>query len=202
VNKFANVDSFTISGGNGSIAHTTIHHQNFGGEGTEGGAVSGLYRIDWGYFSTTTVTITFVSPVDAVGAFFGGDGDGDGTLTVTYEGNTTQNATVLGAGLGLVPNESTEFVAINGFLGIDGEGVGIVSAAFTDHNDAASLDSIFFGTATGGLNGAGPTQFPENFVENGSSTPLPEPSTYALCLLTAAGLAVARRRKLRAGGMA
>jgi hypothetical protein len=68
-----------------------------------------------------------------------------------------------GAGLPQVPDGSDGCHAINGFLGADSNGgPKIVKVTFSEANDAASLDSIFFGTASGGSKGPGPTRFAEN----------------------------------------
>lgn len=175
--KFPNISSFSISGGNGAIRHTSQHAINFAGEGTEGGPVSGSYRIDWGYFGTTSVTITFAVPVDAVGGFFGGDGgnsdSSDGVLVHFQEeggvvqGNTS--ATTTSVGHGYVSNSSSGCTAINGFVGIDSNGgLKIKSVTFTESRDAASLDSIYFGVANGGSTGNGPTLFPESAFDASS----------------------------------
>lgn len=163
--KFPKVASFTITGGQGAIRHTSNHYYPFAGEGTEGGPVSGEYRIDWGYWGTTYVAINFSTPVGAVGAFIGGDSGPDTILTVTFQDGMTYSADAAQAGLPSIPNflpsPRGECTAINGFLGIDGNGAGIVRAVFQQTRDASSLDSIIFGTANGGVNGPGPVLFPE-----------------------------------------
>jgi hypothetical protein len=164
----ANVTSFTIFGGQAAIRPGNQYFANFPGEGTEGGPVSGDYRIDWGYFDRSAVTITFDKPVDAVGAFFGGNNEAvRSQLTVTLEDGSTFEANGQLAGLPNVPDSlpspAGECTAINGFLGVDSNGgPRIIKVVFATHNDAASLDSIFFGTAIGGCHGPGPAGFPKN----------------------------------------
>lgn len=173
--KYATITSFAISGGDGAIRHTTEHSTNFAGDGTEGGPVSGSYRIDWGYFGTTAVTVTFSPPVDSVGAFFGGDAGDSGVdgLVVTFEDGAQRRATVASAGLLTVPNGSAGCAAINGFVAIDSHGgPRITSATFRESSDAASLDDLFFGTALGGGHGAGPTRHAESGF-TGCAVPIP-----------------------------
>ncbi|MBL1275522.1 MAG: thrombospondin type 3 repeat-containing protein [Ectothiorhodospiraceae bacterium] len=180
--KFPNITNFSISGASGAIRHTSQHSTNFAGEGTEGGPVSGSYRIDWGYFGETSVTITFAIPVIAVGGFFGGDiGNIDGTdgILVQFqeENGITQNsssATAASVGHGYIINGSTGCTAINGFIGIDSNGgPKIKSVTFTESRDAGSLDSIYFGVANGGSTGNGPTLFPESAFDASGCTQNP-----------------------------
>jgi hypothetical protein len=158
--KFPQLSGFTIEGtGEARILHYTDYVANFfGDDGTEGGAVSGDYRLDWGYYGTSVVTLTFPTPVDSIGGFFGGI-VGNGSLTVTLADGRTVTASV-GAYLPLVPDGASSCVAINGFVGIDANGgPGIVQAQFSSAHDASSLDSIFFGSAAGGSKGPGPGGF-------------------------------------------
>jgi len=160
VTKFDNVSSFSMSGGEAAIRH--ISYTTFGGNGTDGGAVSGEYRIDWGYYDTSTVKLVFKTPIDAVGAFFGGDAEAKADVVVTFEDGNTFKATRASAGLSVVPNGSSSCQAINGFVAIDSnDGPKITQVIFQEERDAASLDSIFFGTAEGGSHGDGPTLFGE-----------------------------------------
>ena len=168
VQKFGNIQTFTITGGEGAIRHTSEHAGNFAGEGSEGGAVSGEYRIDMGYFGSTTVSVTFNTPVDAVGGFLGGS-NGSASLTVILEDGSSFNVTPNEANIPGVPNgvpsPEGECTAINGFLGIDsGGGPRIIEVSFMVSSDAASLDSLFFGTAEGGSRGPGVVRFPETVV--------------------------------------
>jgi len=176
VAKFPNVTSFTITG-NAKILHTLAHiSPSSGGDGNAGGPVSGEYRIDWGVLGTTRVTIIFDTPVDAVGAFFGGDccevqGPGDEGVFATLEDGTVFRASRILAGLvghgdiDLGSDHEPELDgcrAINGFVGIDSNGGSRITAVtFKEVRDLASLDSIFFGTAVAGSHGPGPTLFPE-----------------------------------------
>jgi hypothetical protein len=166
VDKFANIASFSITGGSGAIRHTTEHSLDFDGEGSEGGAVSGEFRIDMGYFGATEVAVTFHTPVDAVGGFFGG-ATSPFSITVTLENGASIVATSDAAGLPPVPNGEPqgECRAINGFLGVDSDGgAKIVRVVFFVSSDAASLDSLYFGTAQGGSRGPGVFRFPETLV--------------------------------------
>jgi hypothetical protein len=174
VAKFDNVSSFTLSGGQAAIQH--VSYTTFGGNGTDGGAVSGEYRIDWGYYGTSTVTVVFETPVDAAGAFFGGDGGATADVIVTLEDGSTFTATRASAGLAVVPNGSSSCKAINGFVGVDSNGGSqITRVTFKENRDAASLDSIFFGTAKGGSHGQGPTLFGETPACASNGVTLPQP---------------------------
>lgn len=168
VEKFNNITAFDITGGSGAIRHTSEHATNFPGEGTEGGAVSGEYRIDMGYFAATQVTLSFNTPVDAVGGFFGGAPD-KSSVTVFLEDGSSLAVTLNEAGIPSVPDinasPESECTAINGFIGIDsGGGSKIVQVVFTVSRDAASLDSLFLGTAEGGSHGPGVVRFPETVI--------------------------------------
>jgi hypothetical protein len=175
-NKFSNISSFLIHGGHAAIRHTSDHSTNFKGEGREGGPVSGEWRIDWGYFTRSTVYISFSDPVDAVGVFVGGDSDNwrrYTTMEVALENGTTFTANRGDAGLIGVKEDATQCNAINGFLGVDSNGGPKISyITLTHNNDAASLDSIFFGIAEGGSNGPGPSPLPESPYNNSSDCPL------------------------------
>ncbi|EDN72824.1 hypothetical protein BGS_0482 [Beggiatoa sp. SS] len=181
------MSSFSLSGGQAAIRH--ISYTTFGGNGTDGGAVSGEYRIDWGYYGTSNVRLVFETPVDAVGAFFGGDFFSKADVIVTLENGQTFRATRASAGLGIVPNGASSCHAINGFVGVDSnDGPKITQVTFQEDSDAASLDSIFFGTAEGGSHGRGPTLFAEtpssNCATNEITLPQPPTST-AACQLYA-----------------
>lgn len=165
VQKFENISSFSITGGRGEIRHVSEHFAVYGGEDTQGGAVSGNYRIDMGYYEATEVAVTFLTPVDSVGGFFGGS-IGLASITVFLEDDTNFVITREQAGIPLVPGVTPtldpECTAINGFLGADtGGGPKIVKAIFVTAKDASSLDSLFFGTAEGGSHGTGVFRFPE-----------------------------------------
>ena len=165
VQKFQNITAFDIRNGSGAIRHTSEHASDFPGEGSEGGAVSGEYRIDMGYFGTTRVTVDFDMAVDAVGGFFGGASD-SASVTVTLEDGSSFDVTLNDAGIPATqegaPSPEGECTAINGFLGIDsGGGSKIVQVVFSVARDAASLDSLFLGTAEGGSHGPGVVGFPE-----------------------------------------
>lgn len=179
VNKFSNISSLLIQGGGAAIRHTSDHRTNFSGEGREGGAVSGEWRIDWGYFSRSTVFISFTEPVDAVGVFIGGDSNAwnrFSTIEAVLENGETFTTNRGEAGLLGVRENATGCNAINGFLGIDSNsGPKISHVTLTHNNDAASLDSIFFGIAAGGSNGPGPSPLPESPFNNSADCPL----TYA-----------------------
>ncbi len=180
--KFDNVSSFSMSGGQAAIQH--ISYTTFGGNGTDGGAVSGEYRIDWGYYGTSTVKLVFETPVDAVGAFFGGDAGAKADVIVTLEDGNTFMATRASAGLAAVPNGSSSCKAINGFVGVDSNGgKKIMQVAFQEDRDAASLDSIFFGTAEGGSHSKGPTLFGETPVCASNGIMLPQQASTAICQL-------------------
>jgi hypothetical protein len=173
VAKFDNVSSFSLSGGQAAIQH--ISYTTFGGNGTDGGAVSGEYRIDWGYYGTSTVKLVFETPVDAVGAFFGGDAQATADVIVRLEDGKTFKATRASAGLAAVPNGSSSCQAINGFVGVDSnDGPKITQVTFQEDSDAASLDSIFFGTAKGGSHGEGPTLFGETPACANNTIELPQ----------------------------
>jgi hypothetical protein len=181
LSKYSSLAAFTIAGGSAAVRHYTAYATNFfGDDGTEGGAVTGEYRIDWGYFGNSLVTATFVEPVDAVGAFFGGVvwGSAGAALTVVLTDGRIVGARVADYLAGVVDGASF-CVAINGFLGIDSNGgPRIVQAQFSNAHDAASLDSLLFGTAFGGSTGPGPTGFARvPYVEacGQSPIPLPEP---------------------------
>jgi hypothetical protein len=166
--KFSNIAAFTISGGSGAIRHSSEQAVNFAGEGSEGGAVSGEYRVDMGYYGLTQVTVSFAVPVDAVGGFFGGS-NGSGGLTVFLQDGTSFDVTLNDAGIPPVPEAAPspqgECTAINGFLGADsGGGPKISKVIFFASSDATSVDSLFFGDAQGGSQGAGVVRFPETFV--------------------------------------
>ncbi len=179
--KFPGLASFTLSGYT-YIYPTTQHYRPVSPQGSAGGSVSASYRIDWGYgnlaeHTVSIVTLTFSTPVDAVGAFIGGDwvDDADGIkgLYVTLEDGSTFRVTRASAGLpGLgrdVDANNTACVAINGFYGVDcNGGPKIVRAVFKQSRDASSLDSIIFGKAEAGSHGPGPTLFPENPVPAGT----------------------------------
>jgi hypothetical protein len=171
-NKYANISSFTISGGQGGIRHTSQHYEAFAGAGTSGGAVSGSYRIDWGYYGATTVTVVFVTPVDATGAYFGG-ATTDPEVIVTLENGQQRRATRTSAGLLHVSNGMSACDAINGLIAIDANGGSrITRVVYRLGPDAASLDDIYFGRASGGFNGAGPTRFAEAGA-TGCANPIP-----------------------------
>lgn len=183
VEKFENIAAFDIAGGSGAIRHTSEHATNFPGEGTEGGAVSGEYRIDMGYFAATRVTVSFNTPVDAVGGFFGG-APGNASITVVLEDGSSVDVTLSDAGIPGVPDitasPESECTAINGFLGIDsGGGAKIVQVVFLVSRDAASLDSLFLGTAEGGSHGPGVVRFPESGI-NSNCTALGYPASPVL----------------------
>lgn len=166
--KFANIASFNITGGSGDIRHTSEHAFVFSGADTAGGTVSGSFRIDMGYFSSTEVTVSFHTPVDATGGFFGGSG-GLASLTVFLEDGTSFVITRDAAGIPSVPGTSPslhpECTAINSFLGTDsGGGPRIIKAIFMTASDASSLDSLFFGSAQGGSQGTGIFSFPETLA--------------------------------------
>lgn len=166
--KFKNIATFNITGGNGAIRHTSNYAAAFSGADTAGGAVSGEYRIDMGYFGTTEVTVTFHQPVDAVGGFYGGSSD-TAITTVFLEDGTSYEITLQEANIPSVPGETPslnpECTAINGFLGIDSDGgPKIVKVIFSTTTDASSLDSLFFGTSQGGSHGAGVFRFPETLI--------------------------------------
>lgn len=180
VNKFSNIASFTMNGGSVGIRHTSDYGSTAHSEGLEGGSggpVSGEWRVDWGYFEESEVVITFRTPVDAVGGFFGGD-YAYAAATVVYENGTTATVSREQAGLPKVNNGSSSCEAINGFLGIDSNGGPKISQVrFTETRDASSLDSIFFGTADAGAQGPGPTLFAESPLTNCPKLPptLPSP---------------------------
>ncbi|MDM8560035.1 hypothetical protein [Candidatus Parabeggiatoa sp. HSG14] len=184
VTKFDNVSSFSMSGGSAAIQH--VSYTTFGGNGTDGGAVSGEYRIDWGYYGTSTVKLVFKTPVDAVGAFFGGDYGAKADVVVTLEDGNTFKATRASAGLPVVPNGSSSCQAINGFVAIDSnDGPKITQITFQEGSDAASLDSIFFGTAEGGSHGDGPTLFGEIPTCESNGITLPQQTSTETCQLYA-----------------
>jgi len=184
VAKFDNVSSFSMSGGSAAIQH--VSYTTFGGNGTDGGAVSGEYRIDWGYYGTSTVKLVFKTPVDAVGAFFGGDYGAKADVVVTLEDGSTFKATRASAGLPVVPNGSSSCQAINGFVAIDSnDGPKITQVTFQEASDAASLDSIFFGMAEGGSHGDGPTLFGEIPTCESNGIALPQQTSTETCQLYA-----------------
>ncbi|MGD8593263.1 MAG: hypothetical protein PVF82_10555 [Gammaproteobacteria bacterium] len=168
VQKFENITVFDIRNGSGAIRHTSEHASDFPGEGSEGGAVSGEYRVDMGYFGTSQVIVEFDLPVDAVGGFFGG-ANGTANITVTLEDGSSFNTTLNDAGIPAAPEGASspegECTAINGFLGLDSGGESkIVKVVFSVPRDAASLDSLFLGTAEGGSHGPGVVGFPETVI--------------------------------------
>jgi len=184
VTKFDNVSSFSMSGGSAAIQH--VSYTTFGGNGTDGGAVSGEYRIDWGYYGISTVKLVFKTPVDAVGAFFGGDAQAKADVVVTLEDGSTFKATRASAGLAVVPNGSSSCQAINGFVAVDSnDGPKITQVTFQEDSDAASLDSIFFGTAEGGSHGDGPTLFGEIPTCESNGIALPQQTSTETCQLYA-----------------
>jgi len=166
VNKFSDISAMTMSGGGVIITNTPASP-------LAGGPVSGDYRISWGYGNTSIVRITFSTPVDSVGAFFGGDTAAhSNNVLVTFTDNSTFSTTTTALGLSLVPNsEPSHCRAINGFIGIDGGGKLIKTVTFREGNDAASLDSIYFGTANGGENGAGQSPMPSSLATGCTNTP-------------------------------
>jgi hypothetical protein len=159
--KFGNLSAFRISGGAAAVRPTQSHAANFAGEGTEGGPTSGTYRVDWGYYGRSDVTATFVNPVAAAGAMFGGGAGSQGIIVTLDDGCRARIA--LPDYLPLVPNGANGCMAINGFLGVAStDGRKIQEIAFTSSHDASSLDDVVFGDAmTQGL-GVGPTSFPES----------------------------------------
>lgn len=166
--KFENIASFNITGGGGDIRHSSEHAAVFSGEDTAGGAVSGEYRIDMGYYGSTDVTVTFHAPVDAVGGFIGGS-SGLASISVFLEDGTSFEITPEEAGIPIVPGETPslhpECTAINGFLGVDsGGGPKIIKTIFNATSDASSLDSLFFGSSQGGSQGTGVFRFPETVI--------------------------------------
>ncbi len=160
--KFANISSISMSGGSVQIRNTGEISNPAG----KGGAVSGTYFVDWGYFGGSNITITFVEPVDAVGAFFGGDSDYDaGRMVVTLADGRVYWVTRAESGLKAVANDMGECGAINGFLAVDSNGSSkIKKVVFDQNSDASSIDSVFFGNASGGTNGMGVTGFPSSPV--------------------------------------
>lgn len=170
--KFALIDSIVTSGSAPVILHTSQHTADFPGEGTEGGPASGEYRIDWGYYGLSEIRLRFAEPVDAFGAFFGGVsgvGSPNARMTAYFADGSEREIELRDTRLGKVPNELAspegECTAINGFLGIDSNGgAKIVGVRLDTYSEAASLDSFFIGTASGGANGPGVTRFPESPV--------------------------------------
>lgn len=175
VQKFENIASFEITGGSGGIRHTNNHAIEYSGADSSGGAVSGEYRIDMAYYGSTQVIVTFETPVDSVGGFFGGSA-GLASITAFLEDGTSFDITREAAGIPAVPGSTVsaepECTAINGFLGVDsGEGPKIVKTIFSVSSDASSpnslffggssLDSLLFGSAQGGSQGPGVFRFPE-----------------------------------------
>lgn len=166
--KFENIAAFTIIGGSGGIRHTSETAIGFSGADTAGGAVSGEYRIDMGYFDSTKVTVSFHTPVDAAGGFFGGSA-GPASVTVFLDDGTSVVIARDEAGLPAVPGDTPSLhpacTAINGFLGVDSSnGPKIIKVVFLVSRDASSLDSLFFGSAQGGSHGAGVFRFPETLA--------------------------------------
>lgn len=168
IQKYENIATFAITGASGDIRHTSIHAYEFPGADTAGGAISGEYRIDLGYFGKTDVTVSFNTPIDSAGGFFGGS-VGLASVTVVLEDGSSHVITRTTAGIPAVPGSTPsllpECTAINGFLGVDSAGgPKIVKTIFSSDSDASSLDSLFFGTAQGGSHGAGVYRFAESAI--------------------------------------
>ncbi|MCV6636397.1 hypothetical protein [Candidatus Albibeggiatoa sp. nov. NOAA] len=172
--KFNNINAVSISGGGATISNTyhPSHHHPYAG-----GSVSadGDYWIRWGFYGGSNVNLTFVNPVDSVGAFVGGDANGNASMTVTLTDGSTFTVTTSSVGLVNVPNSTSSYCnAINGFMGVDSNGGALIqSVLFSEYRDAASLDSIYFGAANAGQSGAGQTPMPTADAEN-----CPNPPTF------------------------
>ncbi|NEO84670.1 MAG: PEP-CTERM sorting domain-containing protein [Spirulina sp. SIO3F2] len=116
--------------------------------GADGGPVSGNWGFEGGVLGESFLTLTFEPGyfVGAVGSFWGGAVSSypRARAVATFEDGSTFTAFVRGT-LPMVANSATNEEALNGFLGINGNGKLIRAVSFFNNNDLYSQDDVTFG---------------------------------------------------------
>ncbi len=113
--------------------------------GADGGPVSGIWGFEGGVSGESFLSLTFAPGhfVDSVGSFFGGVITPAARAVVTFEDGSTFTAFVPDF-LPVVPDSASDAEAINGFFGIDGDGLLIQQVSFFNNNDLYSQDDVMF----------------------------------------------------------
>lgn len=111
--------------------------------GSDGGPVSGVWGFEGGVRGESFLTLEFAPGyfVDAVGTFWGGVATRRARAVATFEDDSTFTAFVNGT-LPLVSGSASDAEAINGFLGIKGDGKKIKEITFFNNNDFYSQDDV------------------------------------------------------------
>jgi hypothetical protein len=201
----------TLSIGTAIIWNTSHINETYGGY--DGGGVYGPGNLtkDTAESGRINAILTFDSgqEVDAFGFYLGGVGAFQQAypavstvFRVTYADGSSQSISVaeLTSALPFVANDNPSSQAINGFIGVDGDGKLIKSFQWTHVGDVHSLDDIYFGAAT-----ASGTKGMQSFAEYGAAAgsqppppvdrPVPEPSPLLLLATGAFGLAMNMKRR-------
>ncbi len=170
-NSLSGIGTFSISSG-------TI--RNTSGAGLDGGGVFGPGHL-FGGLIDYTITFDPNQSVDSIGFFVGGialfnespGAVGGNVLDVTYDDGTIQSfsAQEIRSLLPVVDNNAPSSQAINGFIGVDGDGQLISSFRWLHNRDFNSVDDIIFGTAE-----ASGTLGLQSFAEFGVDGERPEPT--------------------------
>lgn len=139
--------TFSMGGGEARIddLSTSDRAPLFGvSSGADGGPVSGSWGFEGG-IGESFLTLTFAPGhfVDAVGSFFGGVITPAARAVVTFEDGSTFTAFVPDS-LPVVQDSASDAEAINGFFGVDGDGLLIQQVSFFNNNDLYSQDDVMF----------------------------------------------------------
>lgn len=151
INQFLSSTGATLSIGTGGGARIDDLSDNERainwrvGLGADGGPVSGIWGFEGGVRAESSLSLTFAPDnlADSVGVYWGGATVSRARAVVTLEDSSTFTAFVRDF-LPTVPNNAPESEAINGFLGINGDGKLIREVTFFNNNDLFSFDDPHF----------------------------------------------------------
>lgn|GEM_PF-2890538 len=130
------------------------------------------------------VRIVFNTPVDSVGAYWGGVDKGIVGMVVTLTDGSPHIADPFTELYNILPSTSTDKCkAINGFIGIDSNyGKKIKELLIYSVGDTVSIDNLYFGDAVGQRYGAGETLLPSAFYKSQCETTI-SPSPTEECIV-------------------